>query len=431
MTPDPRRRAMLAAGVGLAVGATAPLQSWGAVPPFPSWGAPPNGSEERVVSASGFGVVGDGVADDGPALQAALDAMIDQGAGPLRLPPGNYLTKRPLKIDLNRARVGDISRPLGIKATGGRLISRIVTGEPVLEISSRTTCRYLQIDGLGIVGGGKEGHGLVLTCDAPDTYLYNASFRDLVVEGCGGDGCHMVGNVFESQVFNCYFRDNHGNGATFAHGSRGGILSAIHIFGCVFGQNGGHGAALLNGCYDVAFHGCYLLLNGQYGLLAENGCTLLSNCGFENNHAGVDSFARGGAAIALSGFATLVGCGAYSMFNQTLLLRADVHGQLVMIGCRGFGDGPAKSAGLARLSGSRTGIATLLGCNGAVDCVGDFQAVEISGDGAPGLSFGSRWDSPNLPRMGEYRLWVDKNGKLRLKKGAPLADDDGAKVGAV
>jgi hypothetical protein len=428
MTPELRRRAMLTAGAGLAVGGVGLSSAWAGQPPRDG---DARNLEERVLSISEFGVLGNGVTDDGPALQAALDAMIGQGYGPLHLPPGDYVIKRPLKLDLDHARVGDISRPIGIKASGARLLSRISTGKPVLEIVSRTTCSYLQIDGLGIVGGGKEGHGLALACDAPDNYLYNASLRDVVVEGCGGDGCRIVGNVFESQMFNCYFRDNRGNGATFAHGSRGGILSAIHVFGCVFGQNGGHGAALLNGCYDVAFHGCYLLLNGQNGLLAENGCTLLSNCGFENNHAGADSFAQGAAAIALSGFATLVGCGAYSMFHQTHLIRADVHGQLVMIGCRGFGDGQAKSAGLARLSGSRAGIATLLGCNGAVESLGDFRAVEISGDGAPGLSFGSRWDSPNLARLGDYRLWIDKSGKLRMKKGDPLSDDDGNKVGAV
>ena len=38
------------------------------------------------------------------------------------------------------------------------------------------------------------------------------------------------------------------------------------------------------------------------------------------------------------------------------------------------------------------------------------------------------WQSPNLLQLGDHRLWVDKPGKLRLKKGAPSADDDGVTV---
>src|SRR5690606_40802177 len=96
--------------------------------------------------------------------------------------------------------------------------------------------------------------------------------------------------------------DNGGNGATFAHSRNKGILSAIHVFASVFGQNGGHGAALINNCYDVSFHGCYFLLNREFGVLADNGCTLLSNCGFENNHQGAPDFANGDAGILLKNF---------------------------------------------------------------------------------------------------------------------------------
>ena len=37
-----------------------------------------------------FGAVGDGVADDGPALQAALDAIGEAGGGTLFVPAGRY-----------------------------------------------------------------------------------------------------------------------------------------------------------------------------------------------------------------------------------------------------------------------------------------------------------------------------------------------------
>jgi hypothetical protein len=184
----------------------------------------------------------------------------------------------------------------------------------------------------------------------------------------------------------------------------------------------------VNRCYDVAFHGCYFLLNGKFGLAAENGCTLLSNCGFENNHEAAGSYDRGDAGIGLQGFGTLVGCTAYSLFNQTGLIRAYVVGQLVLIGCSGSGDGRAKRAGLARIGGRSQAGSIVVGSSGAVDYQDGFDGLELGGPGG-GLRLASDWNSPNLARLGEYRLWVDRSGSLRLKKGAPASDQDGVAVG--
>ena len=205
--------------------------------------------------------------------------------------------------------------------------------------------RFVLLEGLDIQGSGKEGHGLSLDCDRFGKYLYNFCLRDVVVQGCGGDGCRMIGNIFEARGLNCYFRDNRGSGLTMGHGKTGGILSSIHAFGCVFGQNGQHGADLINNAYDVGFHGCYFLLNRAFGLQAGNGCTLLSHCGFENNHEAAPDFARGDAGMKLQGFATLVGCTSYSMHKQTPLLRAFVAGRLSMMGCTGSGGGDGQGRG--------------------------------------------------------------------------------------
>src|SRR5690606_29546924 len=98
------------------------------------------------------------------------------------------------------------------------------------------------------------------------TYFYNFCLRDVVVESIGGDGLRMVGNVFEGQLINCYFRDNGGDGATFAHGPKreNTVLSSVHVFGCVFGGNFGNGASVLDGASDIGFYGCYFLLNKRY-----------------------------------------------------------------------------------------------------------------------------------------------------------------------
>ena len=389
-------------------------------------GAPPL-RPARMISAADFGAVGDGSTDDSKALQAALDETFKSGGGFLLIPPGTYRVTRTLRILPDES--GNITRHSGVIAHGARILSAIEDGKNVIEIVSRATVRFLLIEGLDILGMGKEAHGIYVECDRRDDYFYNFCLRDIVVQGCGGDGCRMVGNVFEGQVINSYFRKNNANGITFSHGEHGGILSSIHVFGCVLGDNLAHGAALVRNCYDVAFHGCYFLLNGQFGLVAENGCTLLSNCGFENNHTKAADFAHGDAGISLNSFGTLVSCTAYSLFNQTHLLRGYVTKQLTLLGCTGSGDGQARDAGLAVLGGVKSTPTTVIGCSGKITMEGGLEALELGNAGA-GARFGSDWQSAILPRLGNYRLWVDKGGRLRLKDGTPNSDEDGQPVGA-
>jgi Pectate lyase superfamily protein/Right handed beta helix region len=417
-----RRGLLLGGGIGLALGGVVSAA-----------GAPvrrdqdPGGGPSR--SARDFGAVGDGRADDTAALQKALDATLSGSEGMLVIPPGTYRVTRTLRVAPTPGAAGNMVRQSGILAHGAHVISEIADGGNVFEFLSRSTIRFVLIEGLDILGSGHEGHGIYVECDRNDAYFYNFCLRDVVIQDCGGDGCHMIGNVFEGQIINTYLRKNAGNGLTLGHGTHGGILSAIHVFGCVFGDNARHGVAMVNNCYDASFHGCYFLLNGQFGLTAENGCTLLSNCGFENNHTAARNFDAGDAGIALNNFGTLVGCTAYSLFNQTGLLRAYTVGRLVLVGCTGGGDGSARRAGLARLGGKHGAGITLIGCTGAVEYTDGLDGVEIGG-ALGGIGLGAHWQSPNLARLGEYRLWVDAHGRLRLKKGTPSADEDGTTVGA-
>jgi hypothetical protein len=48
-----------------------------------------------------FGAVGNGIADDGPALQRALDALATAGGGTLQVPPGKYAIATPVARDFS------------------------------------------------------------------------------------------------------------------------------------------------------------------------------------------------------------------------------------------------------------------------------------------------------------------------------------------
>jgi hypothetical protein len=421
------RRELFAAGTGALFASTPAYAAELLKHPMPS------GAPSRLISASDFGAVGDGIADDTAALQAALTATFDavlkdKGGRVLFIPPGAYRVTHTLKVDLRKQGKRQPTKQTVIRGQGAVLLSDISDGSDILEISSHATSRFLLIDGLTVQGRGGEGHGLVFDCNREQSYIYNFCLRDLVVQGCGGDGLRMIGNIFEGQIFNSYFRDNKGNGATMGHGPDGGVLSAVHVFGCVFGGNGSQGVALINAACDVSFHGCYFLQNGAFGISAKNGCTLLSNCGFENNHMKADDFADGDAGVQLQVFGTLIGCTAYSIHKQTHLLRAFITNHLVMVGCTAAGGGKAKRARLARLQSNGRGKATIIGCQGGVDTVGAFDAAQLGGDRA-GARFGAEWNSASLVRLGDYALWVDREGRLRIKQGDPLSDGDGSTVG--
>lgn len=392
-------------------------------------GSPRPKAPDRILSARDFGAVGDGVTDDTAALQKAFEATLTPKiATMVVIPPGLYRVTKTIRVVTKRPLGGNITHRTGILAHGARLVSVIDNGSPVIEIESQATLRFYLIEGLQINGSGKDGHGLLITCQKRGTYFYNFCLRDLVVEGCGGDGCRLIGNVFEGQIINGYFRENKGCGATFGHGKENTVLSAVHVFGCVFGANGVHGVTMIDGAQDVGFYGCYFLLNQRYGLSAATGCTLLSHCGFENNHMRAKDFDHGDAGLRLMVGGTLIGCTAYSIQNQTLLIRAFVTNRLVMIGCTASGGGAAKRARLGVVQGKGGAGVSVIGCQGGIERKGGIEMVEFDGEES-GLRVGGRWDSEKLAWLGEHCLWVDSAGVLRIKKGKPKADDDGNAVG--
>ncbi|HWN08768.1 MAG TPA: carboxypeptidase regulatory-like domain-containing protein [Pyrinomonadaceae bacterium] len=53
-------------------------------------------ASSNTFNLSSFGAIGDGIADDGPALQSALDAIADAGGGTLSVPAGRYAIYTPV-----------------------------------------------------------------------------------------------------------------------------------------------------------------------------------------------------------------------------------------------------------------------------------------------------------------------------------------------
>ncbi len=174
-------------------------------------------AEESTVSLQDFGAVGDGVSDDGPALQAALDALADAGGGTLVVPSGRYAIITPVAKDFSGlsnitiigaepapdngsggygrglglfsefvVQVGETNTALSITGVNNFLIQDITfIGDPnvirdckiTLSLSDidNAIVRYCEFYGLGaIVGGGAIVHA----------YHSNLTVEDSAFLGC-------------------------------------------------------------------------------------------------------------------------------------------------------------------------------------------------------------------------------------------------------
>lgn len=113
-----------------------------------------------VVSVKDFGAVGDGVADDTAAIQAAITAASAAGGGRVRLPAGSYKVGSALTVPTYVSLVGD-----GAKATK---ILRAFTGD-FISLGGYCGIEELTIDGQTSTYG--TGRGVVMTGSTPNSYM--------------------------------------------------------------------------------------------------------------------------------------------------------------------------------------------------------------------------------------------------------------------
>jgi hypothetical protein len=247
-------------------------------------------------------------------------ALVDHDTGhatqTLRLPVGDAMNPFQRSIDMRMPLVSpnlvyDVSQTIeiniGANADNIGLIgpavlnSKITDGSPVLRVlvnADGVNLTNLLLEKIQVNGNGREGDGIVISCPTNNSWVYRSVFRDLAVSHCGGNGIVFDGSVFESSIHNCWAADNKGNGFVFRH-NNGGQVSAISMHGGGARKNLQAGIALLDGARDIKMFGLYFCENAQFGVNADQGCTLLSGCGFENNQP---------SGLRYQNFANLMSC---------------------------------------------------------------------------------------------------------------------------
>lgn len=383
-----KRRDFFVAGTaiattGVAGAAVAATTTTGAISPSP----------RTTPSIFEFGARGDGVTDDGPAFSKALQVAAAEGRK-IIVPGYTY----GIGSTVAYTSIGNATRQWGLECQGATLKSAIVNGSDVVRLVSRHVVRYFTITGgLTIKGTGSDGHGLRFSVPASGgMYFYNATLDRLAIEGVGGHGLVMEGNVFENQISNSFFQDCKKNGATFAH-YKGGICSSINLVGCYFNQNGQYGMEATNfdgpygGANDIRVFGGYCRENRSFGFRFKNGTApgaSIMQVGFENNCKSMSPGDPNGAHVYALTRMTMRDCTGYNESGgATYLLRGWFSALTVLDGCNQSAGGAMRETGKTRLvqvNGSSAGHVLLRGCSGGVAVAGStgctWQAENCTGD---------------------------------------------------
>ncbi|HZB47010.1 MAG TPA: glycosyl hydrolase family 28-related protein, partial [Pyrinomonadaceae bacterium] len=137
-----------------------------------------------------YGAVGDGVADDGPALQAALGALMAAGGGTLFVPPGKFRIATTVSANFLNSATSVV-----IKGTGSASQLYIATGESASALELKNA-ESLLIDNLVFVGNPEAVTDARIVLDIQGGFkamIRNTTFYGLISQVAGGSIVHAQG----------------------------------------------------------------------------------------------------------------------------------------------------------------------------------------------------------------------------------------------
>lgn len=237
----------------------------------------------RNYNARFFGVRGDGIADDGPALRVALDTVRQLGGGDIFCPPGIYL--------LNSAIVHPVDNTITTcLVIGSSTRLRGVPGATVFKLGANMPNQVRMLTNYNRVFPGGD----------TDIWL-----QDLTLDG---NATAQMGTV-DAQV-----------GANFRYARRVGYLHVVarDVFGTTSGGNGpngtpGEGAMLsTNFCTDVTYTDCTVY---------DSGVNLTSSGISNNSSTGVEVKGCKGFGMRFSR--------AFTHWHCSVVQYVDCHGYLM------------------------------------------------------------------------------------------------------
>jgi hypothetical protein len=275
-----------------------------------------------------FGAIGNGIADDTAAFQAAINA-----GRSIYIPAGTYVITT-IFVPYDRTIIG-----------AGRTATFItsVSNQPMINLGAPSSAKT-QMSNFTIQGSNNPAftnqHGLSFPATA-GSGVYDSVFSDMEIRLCGGNGIDIkiqAGSF--AGMFYCSFndvkvQDNLGYGANF----QGGLFNGTVFTNCIFNSNG------LGGVYyhDMTsqtqaqnYINCYFEANGNgtadaFGIwidqLASN--LQLDGCFIEANGSGNASYQSYGVRIKSPSYLLITGCTIaaqrYPVYIDTFLYEGIVN----------------------------------------------------------------------------------------------------------
>lgn len=158
------------------------------------------------------GAIGDGIADDTSAIQAAIDAAGVAGEGRVYVPPGNYKLTNTLTLNASRSvRLSGANGPNadpGFTESGSRIFGAIAG--PLIERTAIAQDVAVVIEDLSIHNTNNAGTCIKLAGLQAPAGIYRCSIR-------GHIGVNLTSNIFQCAIENCFIQIG---GTTYA-GSQG------------------------------------------------------------------------------------------------------------------------------------------------------------------------------------------------------------------
>jgi hypothetical protein len=152
----------------------------------------------EVVSVKDFGAVGDGVADDAAAIQAAVDASAGR---PVYLPTGTYRINSTINYVTTSSSVFTPGLKLFGDGSDKTIIDTRVSNGPAINVDTSASTKfqlYASIEGLSIETNGTPSvaSGIVLR------KAYMVTIQDVWVYGLSGDGIQITMNAGDADGSN-------------------------------------------------------------------------------------------------------------------------------------------------------------------------------------------------------------------------------------
>lgn len=229
------------------------------------------------VNVKDYGAVGDDIANDTAAIQAAI-AALPTGGGVVFFPPGTY--KITAAIALRNA--------LTLQGAGGSASVIHQTSTSAHGLSG-VDILGLSVKGLRVVGPGSgSGDGLHLSrnTNAATNYI---ELSDAIFRTWGGNGISISNPIVSA--FTQVRCENNGSNGFYLYGVGGIAGTSMALSGCYANNNIRYGYYLdtmvycsLNGCAAESNARDYYLVNCQ--AIALNGCGSENNGGFGWNIEG-------------------------------------------------------------------------------------------------------------------------------------------------